>query len=113
MGDYTQWRSKGDQAVAELQECIDDMWLDELMLGCDTELFSCVREVAAQIERGADPSEVVPVAVAKAQETESLALSSLRIRLDARDQITLNGGLEGIEKRIREQRAQAMKEVEP
>ncbi|CAK9020444.1 unnamed protein product [Durusdinium trenchii] len=43
---YLRWRRDGQGEVERIQAKIDDMWLQEMMLGCDTELFETVRKDA-------------------------------------------------------------------
>mmetsp|Transcript_43462 Transcript_43462/g.138353 ORF Transcript_43462/g.138353 Transcript_43462/m.138353 type:complete len:408 (+) Transcript_43462:70-1293(+) len=113
VGDVARWQRTGQEAVASLRERIDDMWLDELMLGCDTELFSRVRQAAIEIEGGAEPEGVVHRAIAGAEEAEDMALKSLQVRLSARDCVAAPGGAKGMESRIRQLRKRATSSVMP
>lgn len=113
VSEFTRWRTTGQEAVASLRERIDDMWLDELMLGCDTELFGRLRSIAAEVESGADPYDASGRATTVARETEAIALKSLEVRLSARDFVAMQGGAEGMEKSIRQLRAKATNGVMP
>ncbi|CAJ1354384.1 unnamed protein product [Effrenium voratum] len=47
---FLQWRRDGQDEVARIQAGIDDMWLQEVMLGCDTELFETVRKDVGKLK---------------------------------------------------------------
>ncbi|CAE8611486.1 unnamed protein product [Polarella glacialis] len=111
--DFVQWRAHGEQELVRLQARIDDMWLEEVMLGCDTELYDRIRQAAADLEAGADPLTARREAEAAATETEAVALQSLRTRLDARDCVQFEGGAAGLESRVRSLRAEAASAVQP
>mmetsp|Transcript_110593 Transcript_110593/g.345797 ORF Transcript_110593/g.345797 Transcript_110593/m.345797 type:complete len:370 (+) Transcript_110593:2-1111(+) len=83
------------------------------MLGCDTELFGRLRSIAAEVEGGADPDDASRRATATARDAEALALRSLEVRLSARDCVAMQGGAEGMEKRIRQLRAKATNGMMP
>lgn len=111
---FSRWRTEGEKEVAKLQERIDDMWLDEVMFGCDTELFGRVRHAAAELEAG----HLLPAAAARraagaAEETEADALQSIRARLAARDCVRLQGGATGLDERVRRWRREASEAVRP
>eukprot|EP00933_Yihiella_yeosuensis_P047919 TRINITY_DN4390_c0_g2_i1.p1 TRINITY_DN4390_c0_g2~~TRINITY_DN4390_c0_g2_i1.p1 ORF type:complete len:652 (-),score=206.77 TRINITY_DN4390_c0_g2_i1:5-1960(-) len=113
ISNFKQWRAHGKQDVERLQARIDDMWLDEVMLGCDAELYDRIREVAVALEAGGDSQTAQAQVRAALSETEVLALQSVGTRLDARDCVRLQGGSEGLEQRVRQLRAKAAQVVEP
>jgi len=111
--DFAQWRNMGDHAVAVLRECVDDMWLDELMLGCETELLSCIRQAAIDVQRGLEPREVIQRTTVAVEGADALALKSLSSRFDARDGVALQGGVEAMRARIRRRLASLTSSVSP
>eukprot|EP00435_Cladocopium_sp_Y103_P066704 s29_g29.t1 len=50
---FRHYLQEGQGEVERIQAKIDDMWLQEMMLGCDTELFETVRKAAAKFGRRA------------------------------------------------------------
>lgn len=110
---YLQWRREGQGEVERMQAKIDDMWLQEMMLGCDTELFETVRKAAEAVESGGEPLQALGRGLRAAEETEALALQSLHARLQARDCVRFAGGAEALEKRVRDTRAKAVQAVRP
>mmetsp|Transcript_64708 Transcript_64708/g.162837 ORF Transcript_64708/g.162837 Transcript_64708/m.162837 type:complete len:613 (+) Transcript_64708:98-1936(+) len=114
INDVVQWRSHGEGEVAVLQARIDDMWLDEVMLGCDTELFGSVRQAARAVESGQlDSESAIRQATAAAEEAEAMALNSVRARMQARDCVHLQGGLQALQQRVRRRRADTSDVVKP
>jgi len=107
-----QQKVHSEKSVASLLAKIDDLWAKEVVHSCDMELFSRVRQAAADVESGRQPPEdAVRVVVAAAAETEADGMQSMRTRMAARDCVSSPGGLEGLQLEVRAQRAQASERV--
>jgi len=84
----------------ELQQQIDDMWLEELRINHAAEIFGVVRHSITRLELGNPFEDVEARAMREISEVKGMIEDSVRVRFDARDQISLEGGLDTLQQSI-------------
>lgn len=108
------WANEGDAEVRLLQARIDDMWVDEVVLGCETEIYGSIKQAAADVQAGSlDPASAFRQSSQLADEAEATAVQSVRARLVARDCVRFKGGLQALEARIKRRILETLDHVQP
>jgi len=114
MKDVVQWCDHGETEVTTLQARIDDMWVEEVVLGCDTEIYGGIRQAALEVEAGTrDTDSAVRQAHLLTEEAESTALHAVRTRMVARDCVRYQGGVEALQSRIKRRVGETSASVRP
>mmetsp|Transcript_28753 Transcript_28753/g.62580 ORF Transcript_28753/g.62580 Transcript_28753/m.62580 type:complete len:671 (-) Transcript_28753:226-2238(-) len=105
----------GASEVARMQARIDDMWAEEVVLGCECEIFGAIRAAALTVQAGAqeDAAAAVREAALAAAEAEAAALQTVRSRLAARDCVLFEGGLEGLQTRLKRRIRETQSGIQP
>jgi len=99
--------------VHNVQQIIDGLWLEELKMQISGELFNTIIECAKSIENGMDRFEMIREAQVKVDTLRSSSLQSLKDRFLNRNAITLDGGLEHIERAVLDQYAESLQYIAP
>lgn len=82
--------------MKRLAGTIDNLWLQELILQSSGELFNVLIGAASEVQIGTQPKEVLARSLKDVADLRAEAFDSLKVRYEARGEVTLDGGLEGL-----------------
>jgi len=110
---YGDFMGNDKSRIDSTLEIIDRMWLQELVLQCQAEILTVVIGGIAQVEQGANPHELFEHTLAGVHNVRDVAFDSLKVRSEARAEVALAGGLEGIHRTLAAKLDEAETGVKP
>eukprot|EP00440_Ansanella_granifera_P053201 gb/GFBE01057677.1/.p1 GENE.gb/GFBE01057677.1/~~gb/GFBE01057677.1/.p1 ORF type:complete len:453 (+),score=99.83 gb/GFBE01057677.1/:1-1359(+) len=100
-----------EEKIRKLAQVIDGMWLQELVIQSSAELLAFVAEAAVAPKEAA--AEAAKICRGRPREVRQWAEESLRIRMQARGAVSLEGGLAGLQRSMELQLDEAFEGIIP
>lgn len=109
--------------IVQVLAVIDRMWLQELILQSSAEFLSHLIRAAEEVELSSNPDEMLSRTLKgydihvqiqdELRKVNALAFDSLKVRFEARGEVSLTGGLDGLRQTLAAQLDELDKEVQP